>query len=1473
MALPAILLRGGALATRAAKIGSKVAPVVANRSKKIKKSKFLKRGKGSSDGGNNIPNKGQTSSSSVSGGKIVKRSNNFSALSNFTSEFVGASSEKGSDSSKDETKVLLSIKEKVIKIDKLLKDNFLLIENRNKIERIQRERAKRKAKEDEIESKKGPKKKDKKSGGLQVKTPSFLDGIKNFFLTVLAGWLFNKLVPILPKLVPILGALGKGIDFALDIFSGLLSIFSKVLEFGINIYNTFVKGLGWILGFRSEQDLEKFKKGFNRVVDLTLLAAMLILNFSGGLGNPFNKKRRGAPGGPGGGGRRRPTRTTSGGKPIRKRDRIRDVFGRRGGPDVTGDTPGGRRKRRGGRPRVTTGRGGRRRGGLGGLACGIPGLDFVGDFMGGGDDLDTKPKSTTPDGKPKVTGAPDTPKPKPKGGGIFGGVGDFISGAADNAKKLAGGAVDSAKKLAGGAVDNAKKLTEGVVEAGKGIARTVGAIAEGASGLYKNTVGKLGEVVGDLYKKGKDALFAWLKEQPGVLGKLGKAAPDLLKKLGKYIPFVGDVLGFVFDIVAGIDWRRALIRAVVGATIDAGFTALMAALGLATPFTGGASGILATVIYAAYMAADVASGGFGVILGDKIADFLKIPMKAGEKGGDAPPPSSPGGDSDIAALNENIEKKKQEDPEFAKKIAASEKDKKTKDKEVEKKQLGGFVNLPGLPLPGQSSQEKIDKPFKPKKQQTKPGKDVGGVKQISKLFPDSSGKFGESEQSDHLTGGESKGGWFSSLFGGGGKKDKGGKTGGGKTGGGKKRGGANALKSLTETSEELKKVPFVGSLMGASVDIAMGQKPDKDLYHGIASNLIYLSDVLSQSLSIGEKFDSNSLATLAAGGEVSSMESATVIKEASQSNSKALSDKLAYMIEDGANKSLENIKRHINMYQKPSDGGGGGGDGSTDGPGSAAGNRDSATGALTPGSGGGVATGAVAASDLYKQIGANAEQWDIYRNSVALIESNGDYSIPGGSGMHYDGRYQMGAAAKTDGAKYAGLPDPGHSDDPNAQVRAAYRANPELQEKIFTGYTLANHTYLMRNETYKNSDIERKLQILGYAHNQGMGNAEDWLETGVVGKDGFGTKGTKYTDLIAANFRAQKSGGELQVAEGAVNVPSLASSGPDIKTSDPSSRERGEGSKIAGELGRFLDSKGLGKWGDGVWRHPEHPKWFKESGHRAGSLHYESQGARAIDIGGYGPVRYRNEGYTGTDDQTQIIAGINEFNSSKGVNPVEFAHEGNDPRNHNDHVHVAYFRGGRTKEGPAKLHEGEFVTDKDSTDIVGVGFMNIINQIETVKGFIQKVPVLVSNLLGRTQELDPGLDDGTSNSSPSVEMKLSLDEDKKLKERDTDSKENIPPLPVPPDVDSTGKPIITPPRDEPKKYMRGGEVVPKGVDRNIGQLEQFADYEKPNGIKTKFIIQQINTITEVPSSDGSNPEPSVTLKSMSDPGQYQSILR
>jgi hypothetical protein len=166
----------------------------------------------------------------------------------------------------------------------------------------------------------------------------------------------------------------------------------------------------------------------------------------------------------------------------------------------------------------------------------------------------------------------------------------------------------------------------------------------------------------------------------------------------------------------------------------------------------------------------------------------------------------------------------------------------------------------------------------------------------------------------------------------------------------------------------------------------------------------------------------------------------------------------------------------------------------------------------------GVVGGAVGADPLYIKLGATLAQWDIYRNSIAKIESGGKYDISGGANNHYDGRYQLGKDAKTDGAKKAGVPDPGHG----SAARKSFRESPSFQEKIFTGFTIMNHNYLTNNSTtYATASVERKLQILGYAHNQGMGGALKWITTGIVGADGFGTKGTKYTDLIAANFKVQ----------------------------------------------------------------------------------------------------------------------------------------------------------------------------------------------------------------------------------------------------------------------------------------------------------------------------------------------------------------
>lgn len=153
---------------------------------------------------------------------------------------------------------------------------------------------------------------------------------------------------------------------------------------------------------------------------------------------------------------------------------------------------------------------------------------------------------------------------------------------------------------------------------------------------------------------------------------------------------------------------------------------------------------------------------------------------------------------------------------------------------------------------------------------------------------------------------------------------------------------------------------------------------------------------------------------------------------------------------------------------------------------------------------------------LAQKIGISKEQWVIFRESIASIESGGKYDISGGAGNHYDGRYQLGKAAKTDAARIAGIPDPKHDE----ASRESFRKNPKLQELLFAGMTVANDGYLKNlSSVYRNADINKKLEILAYAHNQGAGGAAKWLQSGITGKDAFGTAGTKYSELLATNLK------------------------------------------------------------------------------------------------------------------------------------------------------------------------------------------------------------------------------------------------------------------------------------------------------------------------------------------------------------------
>lgn len=145
-----------------------------------------------------------------------------------------------------------------------------------------------------------------------------------------------------------------------------------------------------------------------------------------------------------------------------------------------------------------------------------------------------------------------------------------------------------------------------------------------------------------------------------------------------------------------------------------------------------------------------------------------------------------------------------------------------------------------------------------------------------------------------------------------------------------------------------------------------------------------------------------------------------------------------------------------------------------------------------------------------KALGITAKQYDAYREAVGLIESrNNPNQGAGGAGGHYYGMYQFGTAATQTTSAF--LKDSISKED--------FEGNQDLAEKHFDALSYINHKTLSKTEEYVNLTATEKLAVLGYAHNQGAGGARNWLQSGVEGKDAFGTSGKKYYDAILASIK------------------------------------------------------------------------------------------------------------------------------------------------------------------------------------------------------------------------------------------------------------------------------------------------------------------------------------------------------------------
>ena len=455
-----------------------------------------------------------------------------------------------------------------------------------------------------------PKKEKKKKEGPALSkpsTPNFFDGIFNYLLLTGFNWLVGKLSDKTSGLAKFFSGIG-------DVINSIAEWFPKFLDgtFGfIEAVGPFVVGAGQFLFdvFVGTLDLaygvydgirqtignlfgEEARDQFDNFA--TKINEFLAISAAIGTALLLSSKVLAAHG------------------PCLRKGRRGDRRGRRGG---NGDTPRDSRNPRGTNRRGVTTSGGRRTG-IGGV------IDRLGEM---------NPFKK----KPKITGS--------TGPNIFQRVGDSVGGFA---RRTGDTIVGGARRVGDTIATGSRKVVEGVQF-----------LAEGASKQYRRALSGLNSIKDNVIKWGGKRInntFKWMSEQKGLLGRIGSAMPDFLKKVGKYIPFAGDAIGFVMDLMGGVDWRRALIRAVIGAGIDVGFTATLSALGLAAPFTGGASGIAATALLAAYMTADIASGGFGRIVGDKVSDALGIPEKAGESG-DAPVPSTVSSDSKVEEIITSVE--------------------------------------------------------------------------------------------------------------------------------------------------------------------------------------------------------------------------------------------------------------------------------------------------------------------------------------------------------------------------------------------------------------------------------------------------------------------------------------------------------------------------------------------------------------------------------------------------------------------------------------------------------------------------------------------------------------------------------------------------------------------------------------------------------------------------------------------------
>ena len=163
-----------------------------------------------------------------------------------------------------------------------------------------------------------------------------------------------------------------------------------------------------------------------------------------------------------------------------------------------------------------------------------------------------------------------------------------------------------------------------------------------------------------------------------------------------------------------------------------------------------------------------------------------------------------------------------------------------------------------------------------------------------------------------------------------------------------------------------------------------------------------------------------------------------------------------------------------------------------------------------------------ASSNIGRFLNITNNVWNAYKKALTANESSGGTrNVSGGFNKAYDGIYQQGESAKIAAQEMAAREGITLSPyDQTPKSRQAFLDSLEDQESYLEWFTIDNDRQLsyFLGDKYTSLSPDEKLAILGYAHNQGVGPTVEWVKSGQVSVDGFGTPGTKFSKAVRKNL-------------------------------------------------------------------------------------------------------------------------------------------------------------------------------------------------------------------------------------------------------------------------------------------------------------------------------------------------------------------